>query len=156
MMFTSVNPIKARIKKACHAFVDAWWVFLLIILYAVFAHFFLGGSCLVASTTGFPCPGCGGTRALISLFRGDFLESLKYHPLLLPALIILLADFVFSLVKGQAPRWFNRVLVALAVATAIVYAARLILLFPHTEPMKYNRLAVLPRVFFWIRSIFPS
>lgn len=155
-MSTSVDQIKARIKKACHAFVDAWWVFLIIVIYAVLAHFFLGSSCLIYSTTGFPCPGCGGTRAFLSLIHGDFLESLKYHPLLIPALSILFADFIFSLVKGKPPRWFNRVLLALAVAIAIVYAARLILLFPHTEPMKYNDLAVLPRLVSLIRSIFSN
>ena len=156
MMSTSVNPIKARIKKACHALIDAWWVFLLIIVYTILAHLFLGSSCVMASTTGFPCPGCGGTRAFLSLLHGDFLGSLKYHPLLIPAFAILSANFIFWLAIGRAPRWFRHVLSALAIAIAVVYAVRLVLLFPHSDPMKYNNLAVLPRVVFWIRSLFSN
>lgn len=36
--------------------------------------------CMFYTTTGFYCPGCGGTRAVFALFRGDILESLFYHP----------------------------------------------------------------------------
>lgn len=36
--------------------------------------------CSIRSRTGIPCPGCGGTRALISFFTGYFLQSIRYHP----------------------------------------------------------------------------
>lgn len=29
--------------------------------------------------TGFPCPGCGITKSLISLYKGDLLKSVYYH-----------------------------------------------------------------------------
>lgn len=29
----------------------------------------------------FRCPGCGMTKAMVSLYRGDILESLRYNPL---------------------------------------------------------------------------
>lgn len=31
--------------------------------------------------TGFYCPGCGGTRAVRALLRGDLVRALYYHPL---------------------------------------------------------------------------
>ncbi len=35
--------------------------------------------CRFLDKTGFPCPGCGGTHAILALFHGHFLMSLKYH-----------------------------------------------------------------------------
>ena len=29
---------------------------------------------------GIPCPGCGGTRATLAFFEGDFLRALHFHP----------------------------------------------------------------------------
>lgn len=36
--------------------------------------------CIFQRLTGFYCPGCGGTRALLALFHGRLLRSLVYHP----------------------------------------------------------------------------
>lgn len=38
-------------------------------------------TCIVNTYFGLYCPGCGGTRALISLLHGHILWSLWYHPL---------------------------------------------------------------------------
>lgn len=45
---------------------------------------FLPG-CLLLRFTGFYCPGCGGTRAVIALFQGQFVKSFFYHPLVIYA-----------------------------------------------------------------------
>lgn len=44
--------------------------------------------CLLNKFTGLYCPGCGGTRAVEALFRGHFLKSLWYHPLVMYTVII--------------------------------------------------------------------
>lgn len=36
--------------------------------------------CAFYSQTGFYCAGCGGTRAVISLLHGRFIQSCIYHP----------------------------------------------------------------------------
>ena len=40
-------------------------------------------ACGFQRVTGFPCPGCGGTRAFYYLFRGEFFKSFLYHPAVL-------------------------------------------------------------------------
>lgn len=37
--------------------------------------------CPFKALTGIPCPGCGGTRALQSILRGDILNALYINPL---------------------------------------------------------------------------
>lgn len=44
--------------------------------------------CIFGSVLGIYCPGCGGTRAVISFLRGEFLESLWYHPFVLYVAVI--------------------------------------------------------------------
>ena len=44
--------------------------------------------CNFYTSTGFYCPGCGGTRAVFALFRGDVLNSVFYHPVVPYAAIV--------------------------------------------------------------------
>lgn len=45
--------------------------------------------CVFHYFTGYYCPGCGGTRAVIALFKGDFLQSIRYHPLVMYGVIMI-------------------------------------------------------------------
>ncbi len=42
-----------------------------------------GFPCLFHRLTGFYCPGCGGTRAVRYLLRGEIVKSIQYHPLVM-------------------------------------------------------------------------
>lgn len=44
--------------------------------------------CGFRKQTGIPCAGCGGTRALILLFRGEIWGSFVYHPAVITAVIL--------------------------------------------------------------------
>lgn len=61
--------------------------------------------CVWEKMFGVYCPGCGGTRAVMALFKGHLLLSLWYHPLVLYAAVIFGAFMVsqaFSkLTKGR-------------------------------------------------------
>ena len=41
----------------------------------------LGARCLFRMLLRAPCPGCGMTRALVSLLRGDLGAAFSYHPM---------------------------------------------------------------------------
>lgn len=51
--------------------------------------------CLFHAMTGFYCPGCGGTRAVMALLRGDVLASFIWHPIV-PCAAFFGAWFVIS------------------------------------------------------------
>jgi hypothetical protein len=52
---------------------------------------------------GIDCPGCGIQSAFIELLKGNFIQSLKTFPALIPMLLILLflgIHLIFNLPKG--------------------------------------------------------
>ena len=51
--------------------------------------------CVFYSVTGLYCPGCGGTRAILSLLDGEFVQSFLYHPFVPYAAAICIL-FLFS------------------------------------------------------------
>lgn len=51
-----------------------------------------GLPCLFHFLTGFYCPGCGGTRAVRLLLRGDVAGSFQYHPFVLYACMALIVE----------------------------------------------------------------
>ena len=60
--------------------------------------------CSMYHLTGYYCPGCGGTRAVRALFRGDLATSFCYHP------FVLYAFFMFAgfLSTSTLPYVFHR------------------------------------------------
>ncbi len=54
-------------------------------------------SCVYKKYLGIECPGCGMQRAFYYLIRGEFIESLKMFPALIP-LIIMLVFLVFHVI----------------------------------------------------------
>jgi len=60
-------------------------------------------SCFYKSTLGVECPGCGIQRAILALLRGEFVESFKLFPALMPTvamLIFLVVHLLYRLKHG--------------------------------------------------------
>lgn len=61
-------------------------------------------TCLVNTYFGLYCPGCGGTRALISLLHGHILWSLWYHPLV-PYSAFIFGSFMITQALARLSRF---------------------------------------------------
>lgn len=59
-------------------------------LAAVLIYITLPIKCPIKYFLHISCPTCGMTRAMLSLFKGDFASYLSYNPLALPFLLLLL------------------------------------------------------------------
>ncbi|MBQ3064986.1 MAG: DUF2752 domain-containing protein [Clostridia bacterium] len=88
---------------------------LLLAVCVLLAFWVLGGRlCIFARITGYPCPGCGMTRAVLAVFRGDLGAAFSHHPLwvTLPVIALLLLRAVF-------PAAFDRMLTRISVSAAV-------------------------------------
>lgn len=87
--------------------------------------------CPVALLTGTPCPGCGLTRAVVALARGDLGAAWTAHPLAGAVVAVAATLGVWwvaarrSLTRPPSARQVAAVLSALAVALVVVWSVRL-------------------------------
>ncbi|MDR1766320.1 MAG: DUF2752 domain-containing protein [Lachnospiraceae bacterium] len=135
-----------RIRELRDIAVQGRVALLLVAAWMFAAPFLLGTFCLVYATTGVPCPGCGGTRALLALLRGDLHASLHYHALLVPATLALAVYFAVWLTHEKVPKAAAVVMVALVAVMVAYYGVRMIAMFPRESPMTVNGKAILPRI----------
>lgn len=73
--------------------------------------------------TGLYCPGCGGTRAVLSLIKGDLRMSVQYHPLVPYTVIIILLEIILRTAYKRSDRPINhqkRVRIFILAGAAIV------------------------------------
>jgi len=102
-----------------------------------------GNTCLIKEIIGIPCPGCGMTRAYISLMHFDIKVAFYYHPLfVLPAIIAFILLFksnkhIAKIYKNEAV-WMGMLIMVVG-----VWIVRMIVLFPNRAPMDINRNALL-------------
>ncbi|MCF0165653.1 MAG: DUF2752 domain-containing protein [Bacteroidales bacterium] len=96
--------------------------------------------CPFMMLTGLPCPGCGITKSIVSIYQGQFLQSLQYHIMGIPyvaACILILIVLPAELLCGRqlmGRKWlFNKSLTfALAAVLMIWHTCRLVRLFMET------------------------
>ncbi len=73
---------------------------------------------------GVECPGCGMQRAFIALVRGDFLESVRLYPALIPTmvmLVFLLVHIQFSLKNGAKILLYLFIFNAVIIVISYIY-----------------------------------
>ncbi len=93
--------------------------------------------CPVVIMSGFPCPGCGLTRALFNLITLHPIKAFEYNPSY-PFWVALLVAFVIRRhVQGKSTWILRYPLMAVCLITIGIYIWRMIALFPGKEPMVF-------------------
>lgn len=75
--------------------------------------------CILLSTVGIQCPGCGGTRAMYSLLQGDVAASLAMNPLVIAGYLALVIALIGVVVGRHGASKLAQNLYWLASAVAI-------------------------------------
>ncbi|MCR5702826.1 MAG: DUF2752 domain-containing protein [Lachnospiraceae bacterium] len=110
---------------------------LIVIIYSVVTQLVFGFICPFRLVTGIPCPGCGLTRAGLSLIKLDFGKVLYYNVMIIPIAIYIIYAVVCRYVLGTKVRFATVILIILAVALLVLYFYRMVRFFPNHKPMEY-------------------
>lgn len=90
--------------------------------------------CPIQSVTGLPCPGCNMKTSLYYLLQFKFSESLYYHALLIPTIVV----FVWIVFNYKNHEQTKKLLMIWAILMIIYYIYRMIVYFPNS-PMVYDK-----------------
>lgn len=93
--------------------------------------------CPIYYIFGVPCPGCGMTRALFLLLSGDISGALHMHPLIV-TMPVFISLYAFGTKRVRT--YTAYVMGALFIA---VYAVRMAMYFPNSEPFLFNHSSLL-------------
>lgn len=130
-MGISYQPIGEQMKKSLllqriyHDLYNLRLVLLIFLIYAVTTQLIFHTMCPFAIVLGFPCPGCGMTRAVLFMLSGKPFDSLYLHPLALPWPALLLYLCFFRYIKGRRAPLIEVFTISLSLITLFFYCYRL-------------------------------
>jgi len=113
------------------------YVILVFCIYFLVGKNFLYSLCPTVLITGFPCPGCGMTRAVFAVLRGNFALAWEMHPFVyvLGGYVVILAFRRYILQREI--KSMVKYLMIIAVAMIGYYIYRMVKYFPSKPPMSY-------------------
>ncbi len=105
----------------------------------VLGGLFLGISpCPMVLLTGFPCPGCGMSRAAVLFLKGHWKEAWQMHPFIYIVLILAVLAFIQRYIWGRSLSAIGRAAVLTALLAIGFYIYRIVKFFPCQAPMTYE------------------
>lgn len=112
-------------------------VLAVVVMYFVM-HALFGAFCPSVIVTGFPCPGCGMTRAVLYLLKGQFSRSWALNPAA-GFWVLWALWFAFErYIRGRKCKRLTWALAGIALFMITVYIVRMIRYFPDKPPYVYT------------------
>lgn len=136
MMKTYWKGVYDRVKADVMAY---RWAILLFAMYYVTVKKVFRAFCPLVITTGFPCPACGMTRAVLFLLTGQLERSWNAHPMAVLWVLFALYCIIMRYFLGRKVKGFRAIAITLLVAMIALYIYRMITIFPNRPPMSYTR-----------------
>ncbi len=92
-----------------------------ITIYMIFMQIVFGATCPFKVFLHIDCPGCGLTRATISLLKGDISKSLHYNYMCIPWITVFVLFFIDRYIKPLKIKPFPILFVIVSILTLIRY-----------------------------------
>lgn len=140
------REIIERIEKDIRQF---WVAGAAFVVYYLVMRAVFGAFCPFLIITGFPCAGCGLTRAGLYLLQGNIARAAAMNPSIFIVLLFLAYCGYYRYVRGTKIKGFSIALAVLVVTTLAVYAYRMYLYFPNRVPYVYHRENLLAKIVPW-------
>lgn len=128
--------MKDRLKKDLKTFYPAVIVYA---IYNIIVRKIFHAYCPFLIATGFPCAGCGMTRAAFFILTGQIKRGMPLNPAVPLWLIFLLWFFIERYLRGRTPKHVKAVLAAVVLITFGIYIYRMIKFFPGNPPLVFYR-----------------
>ncbi len=148
MKRVKIREAAERVKRDIRQF---WAVGVAFAIYSVIVRSVFGAFCPFLIVTGFPCAGCGLTRAGMYLLRGNFSQAAALNPSIF-AFALLYCGY-FRYLEGTKVKGFSLALGVLVAVTLAVYIYRMYLYFPNKVPYVYYKRNLLAEIFPWYERL---
>lgn len=125
-----------RLMNDIKAFYPAVIVF---VMYNFVVRKIFHAYCPFLITTGFPCAGCGMTRAVFYILTGRITRGMALNPAAPMWIVFLLWFFAERYLRGRTPKYVKAVLAMVVVITFGIYLYRMIHFFPGSPPLVFYR-----------------
>lgn len=111
----------------------------ILLLYEVITMHVFQIFCPFLIVTGFPCAGCGLTRAVFCILKGQFITGLRLNPAAPLWIVFLCWFFINRYLKGINDKRTKVWLCFVCVVTLLIYGYRMCYCFPGESPMIYYK-----------------
>lgn len=135
MKMKKIKESAERLFKDIKEYSPAAVVFL---VYYLFVHFTRTAFCPLINMTGFPCAGCGLTRAFLYMASGQFKRAAYINPMAFLIVLFLVYCGYFRYIKGTKIKGFKVLFSLLVISMLVFYVVRMFLYFPGRVPYVYT------------------
>ncbi len=149
-MRTYVRTVCTRITADIKEYGMAVVVF---IAYALLVNLVFHAFCPVVIFCGFPCPGCGITRAAVCLITGRWQRAWQLNPAVFLLAVTAVYFAICRYLLGKRAVALKWLIAAVFVLLAVIYIVRMYLYFPDRVPYVYTEDNILARILPFYRQI---
>lgn len=107
-------------------------------VYYIVIHMVLHAFCPMVLLTGFPCAGCGMTRAVLAVLKGQFARAWNLNPMALPVLLFLGYCMWMRYILCKKVKGIKAGIVILVAGMLLTYGYRMCTIFPNRPPYVYT------------------
>ncbi len=109
-----------------------------LLIYYVFTELVFSAFCPSVIFTGFPCPGCGMTRAALFVMTGQFERAWNINPMIFGWILFAGYAAVQRYFFGKKVKGWKTILAVLAAAMIGLFIYRMYRYFPNKPPMTFT------------------
>mgnify|MGYP002512083820 CR=1 FL=1 len=144
------NTIFARIMADVKEYGIAAAAFL---VYAVIVNLIFHAFCPLVIFCGFPCPGCGISRAAVCFAAGRWKMAWQWNPVIFPIVLFAAYFFLNRYLLGRSVKGAKVMAGIILAMLVVVYIVRMYLYFPDRAPCVYTEHNVLAQIFPFYQQI---
>lgn len=115
-----------------------WPIPVIVLLMYLVLHKLEGAFCPSVIIFGLPCPGCGITRAVLYVLKGQFAEAFYINPSVYLWILFILYIIVVRYILGKKVKYVTTIAAVIAIVMVIRFAYGMYMYYPTRPPFAYT------------------